>query len=286
MLAELLQLKRPLIVFDLETTDADVTTARIVQIAFRVHRPDRTIVAYKTLVNPPAGVTISEGAITAHGITEEILRTGCARCRAPRGSHPHRTCDDFKMVPTFKDLAPNLVRGFSNADLAGFNHARFDMPVLELEFQRAGCDIDFAGVRVIDASRIWQVLQPRTLSDAVEEFAGRKLDGAHDAENDVQGTEDALIGQLTGHKRSTDLPRTVDELHEKLYPNSIDYEGKFVFNEAGVPVLNFGKDKGKPMQECKSYLRWMTTASFSPTVKRIAENAINGVFPRKPTLPL
>jgi DNA polymerase-3 subunit epsilon len=281
MLARLLNITRPLIVLDLETTGVDPEVDHICQIGFRVHRPDTTQVdEYVSLVDPL--MPIPAESTEAHGITDEMIATCCAKCKRPRDLHPFENCSFPKPVPRFLDLAESLYRGFTGADFAGYS-VRFDVRCVIAEMFRCNLHLDVSTTAVIDSLRAWQHLEPRTLGDAVERFTGQRHVDAHDAMADVIGAENTLIGQLTNHPRSTDLPRDPQALHTLLWPNNIDIEGKFVFNRRGVACINFGKHKGQPMADCISYLHWMARSSFSPATQRIVKDALAGRFPTKAT---
>lgn len=278
MLNQILQLSRPLLVYDLETTGKDPETARIVEIGMRVHWPVTNMVtSHKTLVNP--GISIPQGAVDSHGITDAFFEEGaaCAFCHAIREAHPLQHCEVFKPIPTFMQLAPELFKALSNVDFAGY-HIKYDLRVTSEEFRRHGYMFDYSKAAIIDSLRLWQILEARTLSDAVEHFLHRKHRGAHSALDDVEETEEVLIAQLTTHPMHATLPRTVAALHEKCWPNQIDIEGKFVFID-GIPSFNFGKHRGKPMTHDIEYLRWMSRGSFSPEVQRIVTAALSGKFP-------
>lgn len=282
MLSELLQLTRPLTIFDLETTGIDPVGTRACSLAMRVHRPgSNEVQPYRTLINPL--VHIPKEASDVHGITDEIIATGCARCWAPKESHPNGDCVEWKPIPTWKQLSERLLGGFQSCDFCGYN-IRFDLKVSATEFERCNMTFDYSTASVIDSFRVWQILEPRTLSDAVEHFLGRKMTGAHNAAIDVDHTEEVLIHQLTKHARCTVLPRTVKELGDLLFPRDpswIDSEGKFVWIN-NVPCLNFGKHKGRPMKDCKDYLAWMYGAAFTAEVKKICDEALAGRFPKRP----
>jgi len=280
VLSQILQLTRPLIILDYETTGIDPEVARVCQIGMRIHLPGTPRVdTYQSLVDPC--VPIRRESSDVHKITDEMIKEGCAKCRAPIALHPIGLCSTPKPVPRFADIADSLYRGFQDADFAGY-HVRFDLRVSIAEFRRCGIEFDPSTAAIIDAQRAWQLLEPRTLSDAHEHFLHRKMPGAHDALADVEGTEAVLIAELTEHPRSTELPRSVRELHEMMWPrdkNQIDSEKKFVFVD-GVPTFNFGAHKGKAMVSQTGYLKWMAEkGGFSPEVKKICRAALDGTFP-------
>jgi DNA polymerase-3 subunit epsilon len=257
MIAKMFQRERPFIVFDLETTGPNPDSARIVQVAMRVHQPDGTVKDYKSLVNPK--MSIPKESTEVHGITDEMV----------------------KDAPKFADLASNFHRGFTNADFGGYNVKNFDLRCIQVEFARCNLKFDYSQALVIDGFRFWQKLEPRTLTDAFARWVpAGTFEGAHDAMNDVQATEAVILAQLLHAK----APKDLKEIHDLCFPRNpdwVDSEGKFVFI-GGVPCLNFGKNKGKPMRQCKDYLQWMYGADFSPEIKRICDEALAGRFPVAP----
>ena len=282
-LRKLLNLQRPFVIFDLETTGGPQDETRIVEFGMRVHRPDSDEVdSYRTLVNPL--IPIPKEAVEVHHISDEIIATCCARCIATPEAHPHATCESFRPVPTFSDIAPSLYRGFSNADFCGYNVKNYDLPVMRAEFQRVGLMFDYRNAAIIDGFRIWQILEPRTLSDAVEHFLKRKHRGAHGALADVEETEDVVISQLTTHPRTSMLQKdTVQSLGDQCFtrdPSFIDMDGKFKFIN-GEPCINFGKHKGEPMRKIRGYLQWMVDkGNFNADVQEICRKALAGDFPK------
>lgn len=283
MLHELLQLTRPLILFDLETTGKDPLTARICSMGMRIHRPAGTVESWHSLIDPET--PMPKDASDAHGITDDVfVNRCCAKCRAPEGVHPHGGCDRFWPIPRFADIAAKVYSGFQDADFGGY-HIHYDLKVTCAEFARCGLEFDYSKAAIIDGLRVWQILEPRTLSDAYEYFLNRKLSGAHDAMVDISATEEVLIEQLKNHPLSSKLPRTVRELHDLCWPREpgqIDSEGKFKFIK-GVPCFAFGKWKDHPMQNHRDYLQWMLSGGFSPEVKRICDAALAGTYPVEET---
>jgi DNA polymerase-3 subunit epsilon len=289
-LGRVFQLKRPLIVFDLETTDVDPEKARILEIGMRIHRPNTDQVdSYRSFVNPEC--PIPKHSSNVHGITDETIATGCARCGFGT-EHPihweHSVAADkheWKPIPRWQDIGPNIYRGFSDADFVGYN-IRYDLRVTSAEFSRIGLEFDYSKAAVIDALRVWHTLEPRTLSDAVEHFLKRKHRGAHGALTDVEETESVLLHQLLDHPKAGILElASVHSLSQQLSPrdeNSIDSENKFKFDANGVAIFNFGKHKDKPMRSAPAYLTWMVDkGNFSPEVKKICREALMGRYPTK-----
>lgn len=247
-------LTRPLTVFDVESTGVNPATDRIVQIAILRLHPDGRTDKYQSLVNPT--VPIPADATAVHGITDDMV----------------------KDAPTFRQIAPRLIKAFQNADFCGFNLVRFDLPLVREEFKRAGISTEVSdGVAppcILDAYVLWVKQETRTLSDAVRRFLKREHAGAHDALADVEATLEVVQAQLA---EWADLPRTVAELHQVLFPrdpNAVDEEGKVVRNAAGRLCLSFGKHRNVPIEQIpRSYLSWLLGTDLPADARRIIKEA-------------
>lgn len=262
----MIPLTRPLTVFDLETTTANPSTARIVQIAIIRLHPDGKRDRFSSLVNPL--VPIPAEATAIHGITDTMVAG----------------------APTWRQLAPRLIPAFRGADFCGYNIARFDLEVIRHEFQRVGVDTartpDEPIPHILDPYLIWVKQEPRTLSDAVQRFLGRSLDGAHDALVDVEAALNVVEAMLDAWPA---LPQTLPELHAFQFPpvpGQIDGGARFVFNAEGVPCINFGKYKGVPLTTLvrtdRGYLRWVAgNTAFTDETRQIARDACDGRFPEQ-----
>jgi len=276
------KLTRPAVNLDLEATTGDPKTARIVQISLEIFKPDGSREEHWSVIDP--GVPIPQESSDVHGITEEVLRTCCARCKLLESEHKEDgDCTKFRVPPKFGQIAKLLFDKLTDVDYIGYNHRRFDLPLLEEEFRRYSLSFSWKESSTIDVFRLWQYIEPRTLKDAVEKYGdGKILEGAHDARNDTWGTLVALRGM---YRAFPDLPDNVRDLHELLYPhdpNTIDHDRKFVFiNE--IPCFNFGKFKGLRInltdKEHINYLKWMLNGQFSEETKRIARDMISGKLP-------
>jgi DNA polymerase-3 subunit epsilon len=257
LLGDVLPLTRPLIFLDVETHDKVLPEqARICELGFIMFYPDeRPKKEWCSLVDP--GVPISAGATSVHSITDA----------------------DVAGKPQFSQLAKSLAYGFKDCDYGGYN-VRFDLRVMFAEMKRAGMQWSYANARLLDPLRLWQIVKPRTLSDAVEEYLGRKPTGAHRALGDVIDAYEVAIAQL---KRHDLLPRDIDALHKLCFvdPSWVDSEGKFVW-VGSEAAISFGKHAGCLLKNLgRSYLEWICSASFSDEVKIIAEAALNGKFPQR-----
>jgi len=258
-----LRLERPLVVFDLETTGTDTEKDRIVQIGMIRVEPDSGRRSWKQLVNPEQPIPPEATAI--HGIRDEHVRD----------------------QPTFAQLRPDIEQWLADADLAGYNSVRFDLPLLQAELQRTGSGFDFAGVRHLDAMAIFHAMERRDLTAAYRFYCGGELEGAHDALADVTATLEVLDAQLG---RYDDLPADMDALHRFCNPDEgryVDRSRKFAWNDKGEAVFTFGKLAGRSLAEVvadrdsRGYLEWMLGRDFSDEVKAILRDALAGVFPRR-----
>lgn len=254
-----LTLERPLVIFDLETTGTDVARDRIVEIAARRVDPDGEHETRTRRINPEC--PIPPGATRVHGIRDE----------------------DVADAPTFRQIARGLHEFFADADLAGFNIVRFDVPILEREFRECGLDLGVSGRRLIDAMRIFHRKEPRDLTAAVRFYLDDDHAEAHAAEADIAATHRVLEAQL---ERYDDLPRDVDSLDAWLRgarADAVDRDGKFVWRD-GEAVFGFGKHNGEPLKQvvrsAPGYLDWILQSDFPSEAKEIVRAAREGRFPQ------
>lgn len=285
-LYQLLGLTRPIILFDLETTGPDPRNDRIVELGLLIMREDSEK-EWRTLINPER--SIPKEATEKHGIDDARLLL-CNNCAGTREDHPKAweegTCQEFVRVPFFREIAANLYRGFSTSDLCGFNIRSFDIPVLTREFELAEIKWDASQAKLVDGFRLWQLAEPRTLSDFVKRWAGEDLTDAHHALADVRGTKKGILALL---QQIQTLPRTLDALHDLQFPvkprnpNWIDSEGKFIWGDDNQPLVNFGKRwSGKPMKIVeRKFWKWMLDPqqNFAPDTLQIVRDLLEGKFP-------
>lgn len=255
-----LNLTKPLIVFDLEATGINVATDRIVEIALLKIMPDGSEKLLRHLVNPQ--MSMSKEVIAIHGITDEMV----------------------KNEPTFKDLAGNLNAFIANCDIAGYNSNKYDIPLLVEEFLRAGIDFDLKGRRIIDVQNIFHKMEPRTLKAAYKFYCNSEIINAHSAEADTRATYQVLLAQLDKYKDveyidnngkvTTPIVNEMGALSEFSAINrNADLVGHIIFNTKGQEVINFGKHKGKVVQDVfatePSYYDWMMKGDFPLSTKRV-----------------
>ena len=250
-----LRLDRPLALFDLETTGIDPSRDKIVEIAVVRVDPDGSRRTATHRVHP--GRPIPKEATAIHGIGD----------------------DDVRDQPAFAAIAPGLLDLMADADLAGFNVRRFDVPLLDREMKDAGLDLAVGSRRIIDVMTIFHRKEPRDLAAAVRFFLERDHAGAHGATADIEATLEVLDAQLG---RYDDLPRSVDALHAWLNPqppDAVDRQGKFVVREGEV-VFAFGKLRGRPLKEVarveRDYLEWILRQDFPDDARALVERALRG----------
>lgn len=253
-----LQLDRPLVFFDLETTGVDVANDRIVEISMVKLFPDghRESLTYR--VNPE--MHIPEGASAVHHILDSDV------------------CD----CPTFRELAPTVLAYIRDCDLAGYNSNHFDVPMLQEELLRAEVDYDLREhSHFVDAFVIFQKHTPRNLTAAYMHYCGKELEGAHGANADTEATYEVLMAQLEKH---SDVPTRVDALSAYTTQQEwADLAGKLGRNADGEPTFNFGKNKGRTLREVFSeptgtgYYSWFMDGDFPRYTKRICTRVMEQI---------
>ncbi len=240
-----LNLSRPIIFFDLETTGTSVTSDRIVEISLIKVFPD--------------------------GSTEEKSRRINPECHIPEASSAihHITDDDVKDAPTFRQIAKSLHEMFDNCDIAGFNSNKFDVPLLIEEFGRAGLSFDVAGRNFVDVQGIFHKMEQRTLVAAYRFYCGKDLSDAHSAAADARATYEVLLSQLD---RYPELKNDVKALSEfSSGGKNVDLAGRMIYNDNNEPIFNFGKNKGKKVKDVvrhePGFIQWILQGDFPKETK-------------------
>ena len=255
-----LTLKNPVVFLDLETTGINIVTDRIVEIALLKINLDGSEEEKLMRINPE--MPIPGEAAKIHGITDE----------------------DVKNEPTFKEVAKTLAKFIEGCDLGGFNSNRFDIPLLAEEFLRADIDIDFKKRKFIDVQAIFHKMEKRTLAAAYKFYCKKQLVDAHSAMADTKATYEVLKAQLDVYKdaiyedndgkKSVPIVNDVQKLSEfSSYDKNVDFVGRIVYDENGVEVFNFGKNKGIPvekvLEEQPGYFGWIMNSEFPLYTKKV-----------------
>ena len=239
-------LKNPLVFFDLETTGIDIVKDRIIEISYVKVFPNGKEESKTMRINP--GMPIPPASTAIHGITD----------------------DDVKDCPLFKNVAKQLAAQIEGCDLAGYNSNRFDIPLLAEEFLRAGVDIDLTRRKFIDVQTIFYKMEQRTLAAAYKFYCQKSLENAHTAAADTMATYEVLKAQLD---RYPELKNDVTFLSEfSSFTNNVDFAGRMVYNEKNQEVFNFGKYKGRLVEEVlkqePAYYSWMMNGDFPLNTKQ------------------
>ncbi len=273
-----LNLKKPLAFFDLETTGVNVASDRIVEIAIlKVHpdgsierKPDANLGPDRLLVNPEMPIPLESSLI--HGIYDE----------------------DVQDAPTFRQMAQKLFKFLYDADLAGFNSNRFDVPILAEEFLR--CEIDFSieDRNLIDVQNIFHLMEQRTLKAGYKFYTGKNLDNAHEAMADVDATYEVFLAQLEKYKDTeiegkngamiTPVVNDMDHLHTVSQRHrNVDMLGRIVLNDKDEEIFNFGKHRGKTVAEVlrkePGYYGWMLSGDFPLYTKKVLKEIRERLYP-------
>ena len=255
-----LQLKNPLVFFDLETTGVSIAADRIVEISLLKVHPNGKEETKTWRVNPT--IPIDPRSTAIHGITNE----------------------DVKDAPTFLNLAKIIAKELEGCDLAGYNLNKFDLPLLVEEFLRSGVEFDPKKRKIVDVQVIFHKMEQRTLSAAYRFYCNKNLDNAHSAEADTLATYEVLQSQLEMYegteytdpsgKKSAPVVNDVDQLAAfSAHTSNADYAGRIILDEKGKERFNFGKYKGMIVEEVlekdPSYYSWMMNGDFPLYTKNI-----------------
>lgn len=257
-----LNLKRPLAFFDLEATGTNIGADRIVEISVIKLNPDGSEDVKTWRVNPEMPIPLESSLI--HGIYDE----------------------DIKGEPVFKAMANDVATFIGDSDLAGFNSNKFDIPMLMEEFLRAGVLFDLDKRHFVDVQNIFHQMEQRTLKAAYQFYCKKDIINAHSAEADTRATMEVLIAQVAKYEnvewedkkgiKSTPVVNDIEALHKFTNLNKpVDFAGRMVYNDNGEETFNFGKHKGKKVEEVfniePSYYSWMMQGDFPLYTKRKLE---------------
>lgn len=257
-----LNLKRPLAFFDVETTGVNVGADHIIEISILKILPDGTEDIKTLRINPGRPIPLESSLI--HGIYDQ----------------------DVQHEPTFKQVGSDLARFLDGCDLAGYNSNKFDIPMLVEEFLRAGIEFDIDDRHFVDVQNIFHQMEQRTLKAAYRFYCNKSIEKAHSAEADIRATYEVLLAQLAKYEEtdwedkkgqvSRPVQNDIEALH--LFTNltkPVDFAGRMVFAEDGKELFNFGKHKGKGVEDVfsiePSYYAWMQNGDFPLNTKKCLE---------------
>lgn len=254
----MLNLKNPLVVFDLETTGTNVSKDRIVEMALIKVMPDGSVDEKCRRINPTIPIPLESSLV--HGIYD----------------------DDVKDEATFKQVAKSLATWLEGCDLAGFNILKFDVPVLVEEFLRADIEFDISNKKLVDAQKVFHMMEKRNLTAAYKFYCGKDLVNAHSALADTQATYEVLLAQVEKYEgqEMTDLrgekmgvmTNDMAAIHKMTNGKLVDLAGRMTYDADGQEVFNFGKHRGKPVTEVlknePSFYDWMMKGDFPLDTKR------------------
>ena len=244
-----LNLSRPIIFFDLETTGLTIGKDRIVELCYIRIEPNGNERAETLRFNP--GMPISKEASEVNGITDK----------------------DVKDCPTFSEKAPELAKVFEGCDLAGYNSNRFDVPMLVEEFALCGIDIHVMEKKLVDVQNIFHKMEQRTLVAAYRFYCGKELENAHSALADTRATLEVLEAQLDRYPElKNDVPFLAD--FSQIF-RGVDLACRFVYDENNVEIVNFGKYKGMAVKDVlkkdPNFRHWMLQGEFTMNTKQTIE---------------
>ncbi len=242
-----LNLSKPLVFFDLETTGVNIASDRIVEISMLKVHPDGKKETYTQRINPV--IEIPKEVTAIHGITNE----------------------DVLNEPTFKEIAKKVSELIKGCDLAGFNSNRFDIPLLAEEMLRADVDFSMKNRLAIDVQTIFHKKEQRTLSAGYQFYCDKELKDAHSAEADTMATYEILNAQV---EKYDDLENNTKSLSEfSIQRKRADFAGFILFDEEDVEIFSFGKYKGRKvteiLEENPGYYAWIQNADFPLYTKQV-----------------
>ncbi len=255
-----LNLKNPIIFFDIESTGLNIASDRIVELSALKISPNGDQELKTRRLNPT--ILISPEAQAIHGISNE----------------------DVKDCPTFKEVAKSLASWMTGCDFAGYNSIKFDIPMLAEEFLRAGIEFDFRKRKLVDVQNIFHKMEQRTLKAAYKFYCNKDLIDAHTAEADTRATYEILKAQLDKYNgveietnKGEKIKPIVNDM-KSLYSftknsNWVDLVGHIVYNSSNKECFNFGKYKNQLVEDVfkndPGYYSWMMNADFPMSTKKI-----------------
>ena len=257
-----LNLKKPLLFFDIESTGLNIASDSIIELCFVKIMPG------------------NEQRVKTWRVKPWDYANNCQREINPSAQAVHGiSAEDLKDCPTFYQISDDVVEWISDSDLAGFNSAKFDLPMLAEEIERVRrytdkkLEVDLHAMQMVDVQNIFHAMEPRTLKAAYMFYCGRDLTNAHAAEADTLATYEVLKGQLDRYAGDPRIDNDVDKLARfSTKQRTVDYAGRLILNDKDEPVISFGKHKGKTAREVyfsePSYFAWIDNGDFTLDTKR------------------
>ena len=237
-----MNITRPIVFFDLETTGLDLSTDRAVSIATLKIDLEGKTEEKKILINPE--MDIPKEASDIHGITNEMVAD----------------------APTFKQISKSLFSYFENCDIAGFNSDYYDVPLLMKEFSRCGIDFPTWELNLVDVLKFERMLNSNKLGEVYLRYTGKELEGAHDAMNDIKATFEILMCQLEKHGKNDLTPQEIDLMCQGERKR-FDVSGKTYLNANGEVCWSIGKNAHNPVTKDTAYLNWVLNSDFPEETK-------------------
>ena len=237
-----MNITRPIVFFDLETTGLDLSTDRAVSIATLKIDMDGNTEEKKILINPE--MEIPKEASEIHGITNEMVAE----------------------APTFKQISKSLFSYFENCDIAGFNSDYYDVPLLMKEFNRCGIEFPTWELNLVDVLKFERMLNSNKLGEVYLRYTGKELEGAHDAMNDIKATFEILMCQLEKHGKNDLTPQEIDLMCQGERKR-FDLSGKTYLNANGEVCWSIGKNANNPVTKDTAYLNWVLKSDFPEETK-------------------
>ena len=252
-----LNLNKNLCVFDIESTGLDVSQDRIVEISILKVTPEGEETELTLRINPE--IEISEESTSIHGITQE----------------------DIKDAPTFQEVADQLADFIGDADLAGYNSNKFDIPMLAEEFLRVDHAFDMRARKFIDIQNIFHKMEQRTLVAAYKFYCNKDLENAHSAFADVQATYEVFKAQLKKYEELENDMTFLADFSQNNKFKIVDFAGRIAKNKDGKLIYNFGKHNSKTVEEVDKiepgYYRWRMNSNFPRYTKLVLKEEIERI---------
>ena len=257
-----LKLEKPLLFFDIESTGLNIASDSIIELCFVKIFPG------------------GEQRVKTWRVKPWDYERNCQRAINPSAQAVHGiSAEDVADCPTFADIAGEVTEWLADSDLAGFNSAKFDLPMLAEEIERVRrwmhreLPINLHEMKMVDVQNIFHAMEPRTLKAAYLFYCGKDLENAHAAEADTLATYEVLKGQLDRYAGDPRIENDVDKLAKfSTKQRTVDYAGRLILNDKDEPVVSFGKHKGKTAREVyfsePSYFAWIDNGDFTLDTKR------------------